>query len=79
MEAEHEGEGERELLGLDKMIDEKRNAKAGHERVHDGPVLGSGISGLVRLATHRATGLKYATATSSSRTSCSATRGPTPN
>ena len=28
--------------------------------VHDGPVLGSGISGLVRLVTHRATGLKYA-------------------
>jgi len=28
--------------------------------VHDGPVLGSGISGLVRLATHKATGLKYA-------------------
>ncbi|KAL7466083.1 hypothetical protein ACHAXS_006380 [Conticribra weissflogii] len=28
--------------------------------VHDGPVLGSGISGLVRLATHKTTGLKYA-------------------
>ena len=28
--------------------------------VHDGPVLGSGISGLVRLVTHKATGLKYA-------------------
>ncbi|KAL7436643.1 hypothetical protein ACHAXH_006174 [Discostella pseudostelligera] len=65
-------------LGLDKMIDEKRDAKTMSERVvhievpfgkpieevyngvHDGPVLGSGISGLVRLATHKATGLKYA-------------------
>ena len=28
--------------------------------VHDGPILGSGISGLVRLATHCATGVKYA-------------------
>lgn len=28
--------------------------------VHDGPVLGSGISGLVRLVRHKATGLKYA-------------------
>jgi serine/threonine protein kinase len=28
--------------------------------VHNGPVLGSGISGLVRLVTHKATGLKYA-------------------
>jgi len=28
--------------------------------VHTGPVLGSGISGLVRLATHLATGVKYA-------------------
>ena len=28
--------------------------------VHDGPVLGSGISGIVRLVTHKATGLKYA-------------------
>lgn len=65
-------------LGLDKMIDEKRDAKTMSERVvhievpfgkpieevyngvHDGPVLGSGISGLVRLATHKATELKYA-------------------
>ena len=28
--------------------------------MYDGPVLGSGISGLVRLVTHKATGLKYA-------------------
>uniref|UniRef100_A0A7S4IQK3 Calmodulin n=1 Tax=Odontella aurita TaxID=265563 RepID=A0A7S4IQK3_9STRA len=28
--------------------------------VHDGPVLGSGISGLVRLITHKSTGVKYA-------------------
>lgn len=28
--------------------------------VHDGPVLGSGVAGVVRLVTHRATGLKYA-------------------
>lgn len=66
------------VLGLDKMIDEKRDAKTMSERVvhievpfgkpieevyngvHDGPVLGSGISGLVRLVTHKATGLKYA-------------------
>lgn len=65
-------------LGLDRMIDEKRDAKTMSERVvhievpfgkpieevyngvHDGPVLGSGISGLVRLATHKATGIKYA-------------------
>jgi calcium-dependent protein kinase len=70
--------GSASALGLDKMIDEKRDAKSMSERVvhievpfgkpieevysgvHDGPVLGSGISGLVRLATHRATGLKYA-------------------
>ena len=31
-----------------------------YDGVHDGPVLGSGISGLVRLATHKATGAKYA-------------------
>jgi hypothetical protein len=31
-----------------------------YEGVHNGPVLGSGISGLVRLVTHKATGLKYA-------------------
>mmetsp|Transcript_9564 Transcript_9564/g.13696 ORF Transcript_9564/g.13696 Transcript_9564/m.13696 type:complete len:981 (+) Transcript_9564:197-3139(+) len=70
--------GSASALGLDKMIDEKRDAKSMSERVvhievpfgkpieevysgvHDGPVLGSGISGLVRLVTHRATGLKYA-------------------
>jgi calcium-dependent protein kinase len=28
--------------------------------VHDGPILGSGISGVVRMVTHRATGVKYA-------------------
>lgn len=31
-----------------------------YEGVHSGPVLGSGISGLVRLVTHKATGIKYA-------------------
>ncbi|GKY90494.1 hypothetical protein MPSEU_000023200 [Mayamaea pseudoterrestris] len=31
-----------------------------YDGVHNGPVLGSGISGLVRLVTHKATGLKYA-------------------
>eukprot|EP00568_Trieres_chinensis_P018934 CAMPEP_0183320092 /NCGR_PEP_ID=MMETSP0160_2-20130417/65354_1 /TAXON_ID=2839 ORGANISM="Odontella Sinensis, Strain Grunow 1884" /NCGR_SAMPLE_ID=MMETSP0160_2 /ASSEMBLY_ACC=CAM_ASM_000250 /LENGTH=1192 /DNA_ID=CAMNT_0025486709 /DNA_START=164 /DNA_END=3742 /DNA_ORIENTATION=+ len=31
-----------------------------YEGVHDGPVLGSGISGLVRLITHKSTGVKYA-------------------
>lgn len=31
-----------------------------YEGVHSGPVLGSGISGLVRLVTHKATGHKYA-------------------
>mmetsp|Transcript_2897 Transcript_2897/g.8124 ORF Transcript_2897/g.8124 Transcript_2897/m.8124 type:complete len:1038 (+) Transcript_2897:205-3318(+) len=31
-----------------------------YDGVHDGPVLGSGISGIVRLATHKATGVKYA-------------------
>lgn len=31
-----------------------------YEGVHTGPVLGSGISGLVRLVTHKATGIKYA-------------------
>jgi hypothetical protein len=31
-----------------------------YDGVHNGPVLGSGISGLVRLATHKKTGLKYA-------------------
>jgi len=31
-----------------------------YEGVHNGPVLGSGISGLVRLVTHKATGVKYA-------------------
>jgi hypothetical protein len=31
-----------------------------YDGVHDGPVLGSGVSGLVRLILHRATGLKYA-------------------
>lgn len=31
-----------------------------YEGVHDGPVLGSGISGLVRLCTHKATGAQYA-------------------
>eukprot|EP00957_Ditylum_brightwellii_P067565 5129600-Ditylum_brightwellii.AAC.1 len=31
-----------------------------YEGVHNGPVLGSGISGVVRLVTHKATGVKYA-------------------
>jgi len=31
-----------------------------YDGVHNGPVLGSGISGLVRLVTHKATGIKYA-------------------
>lgn len=31
-----------------------------YEGVHNGPVLGSGISGLVRLVTHKATDIKYA-------------------
>ena len=31
-----------------------------YEGVHDGPVLGSGVSGIVRLVTHQATGVKYA-------------------
>jgi hypothetical protein len=31
-----------------------------YDGVHTGPVLGSGISGLVRLVTHKATGVKYA-------------------
>eukprot|EP00567_Pseudictyota_dubia_P008196 CAMPEP_0197434504 /NCGR_PEP_ID=MMETSP1175-20131217/2217_1 /TAXON_ID=1003142 /ORGANISM="Triceratium dubium, Strain CCMP147" /LENGTH=1169 /DNA_ID=CAMNT_0042963249 /DNA_START=58 /DNA_END=3567 /DNA_ORIENTATION=- len=31
-----------------------------YDGVHDGPVLGSGISGLVRLITHKKTGVKYA-------------------
>lgn len=31
-----------------------------YDGVHNGPVLGSGISGLVRLVTHKKTGLKYA-------------------
>lgn len=31
-----------------------------YEGVQDGPVLGSGVSGIVRLVTHRSTGVKYA-------------------
>ncbi len=31
-----------------------------YDGVHHGPVLGSGISGLVRLVSHKATGVKYA-------------------
>jgi calcium-dependent protein kinase len=31
-----------------------------YDGVHNGPVLGSGVSGLVRLVTHKATGLEYA-------------------
>jgi hypothetical protein len=31
-----------------------------YDGVHTGPLLGSGISGLVRLVTHKATGVKYA-------------------
>lgn len=31
-----------------------------YEGVHDGPVLGSGISGIVRLVKHRKTGVQYA-------------------
>jgi hypothetical protein len=31
-----------------------------YDGVHDGPVLGSGVSGIVRLVAHRATGIKYA-------------------
>ena len=70
--------GSTSALGLDKMIDEKRDAKHMSQRVvhievpfgkpieevydgvHDGPVLGSGISGMVRLVKHKATGLEYA-------------------
>ena len=31
-----------------------------YDGIHTGPVLGSGISGTVRLVTHKATGIKYA-------------------
>lgn len=31
-----------------------------YDGVHTGPVLGSGVSGIVRLVTHKATGVKYA-------------------
>jgi len=31
-----------------------------YDGVHDGPILGSGISGVVRLVTHRRTGVEYA-------------------
>lgn len=31
-----------------------------YEGVHNGPVLGSGVSGIVRLVTHKATGVEYA-------------------
>ena len=31
-----------------------------YEGVHDGPVLGSGISGIVRLVKHKKTGVQYA-------------------
>jgi hypothetical protein len=31
-----------------------------YDSVHTGPVLGSGVSGIVRLVTHKATGVKYA-------------------
>jgi calcium-dependent protein kinase len=31
-----------------------------YDGVHNGPILGSGVSGLVRLVTHKATGLQYA-------------------
>jgi calcium-dependent protein kinase len=31
-----------------------------YDGIHSGPILGSGVSGLVRLITHRATGLRYA-------------------
>ncbi len=31
-----------------------------YEGVHDGPILGKGVMGIVRLITHRVTGLKYA-------------------
>eukprot|EP00980_Cylindrotheca_fusiformis_P000369 scaffold91_cov127-Cylindrotheca_fusiformis.AAC.29 len=31
-----------------------------YDGVHSGPILGSGVSGLVRLITHKATGLQYA-------------------
>lgn len=31
-----------------------------YDGVHNGPVLGSGVSGTVRLVTHKATGVKYA-------------------
>ena len=34
-----------------------------YDGVHDGPVLGSGVAGVVRLVTHRATGLRYAVKT----------------
>lgn len=31
-----------------------------YDGVHDGPELGSGISGIVRMVTHKATGIQYA-------------------
>ena len=34
-----------------------------YDGVHEGPVLGSGVAGVVRLVTHRATGLRYAVKT----------------
>lgn len=37
-----------------------RSIESVYEGVHDGEILGSGISGVVRLVTHRDTGIKYA-------------------
>ena len=55
--------GPTNAIGLDDMslelMDNKRIEEV-YDGVHDGPVLGSGSSGMVRLITHRATGLKYA-------------------
>jgi len=31
-----------------------------YDGVHDGPILGEGVSGVVRLVVHRATGVQYA-------------------
>ena len=43
-----------EVPGFGKPIEEV------YDGVHDGPVLGSGISGLVRLVSHKKTKVKYA-------------------
>ena len=47
-------------VGVDIRSSQSIDIEHLYEGLHDGPVLGYGVGGLVRLATHKITGIEYA-------------------